>query len=392
MMKVVNIGRRVLSMAAVVLMVSCHPDPTEVTFENTVIVYLSADNNLSGYARDNINKMEQAYDPTLGGKLLVFYNRTSGVSEILEISHDESSTIESKVLYTYPTGTNPNDGATLSDVINRCRELSKTPSYSLVLWSHGSGWLPYGMHPAKSPAYDDESQRAFGGGNSSGFKDMEIYEMAAALPTDLTFEYIYFDACHMASIELCYEMRHRTKYIIGSVAETLAEGYPYHTGLRSLITADAQGIAQNFFNFYDTRTSFMRSAAISVIDASKLDELALQISKMPTTNTLTAMQQFGRRLGYSSDYRNLMWDMEDMAERTWGATVAAPLLNAIDDAVVYKATTPILFEGDSYGEIVMTKHSGLSIYIPKLSQPETLAIYKDNYAWATDSKFYERAE
>ncbi len=396
MRKIANIGKKAYLVVTLVLLSSCLNDkPKDVVYSSTAIVYMVADNNLSGYAIDNINKMERAYDPNSGGKVLVLYNKRGGGTQIIEIVSDQSSSIVSKVLYTYPSDTDPNSPATLSDAIQRCRDFSPTDSYGIVFWSHATGWLPYGMHPARNVYTADAAasqQRSFGGGNLSGHGDMEIYEMAAALPTDMKFEYIYFDACHMASIEAVYELRHRAKYIIGSVAETLAEGYPYHTGLGSLISGDVVGIASNFYGFYETRSSFMRSATISVVDASKLDEVAKQIGMLPAVPELTAVQQYGRYLGYSSDYRNLMWDMADLAQRTWGSATAAPLLQAIDEAVVYKASTPMLFQGDMNGQIEVATHCGLSIYIPKLSQPQTLEIYKNNYSWAQDTKLYERAK
>lgn len=387
--KIINIAR-VLSLLALSVFVGCNgeePQPEEPINEHTVIVYMIANNNLSSYAVQNINMMESAYDPTSGNKVLLFYNSSSGNCSIMELVHDQTSTIVSETLYTYPSNTDPTDPATLQDAIERCRELSDAEQYSLVLWSHATGWLPDGMSPATAPALDPEktfgSCYAFPG-------EMEIYDLADALPTDLTFEYIYFDACYMGSVEAAFELRNNAKYYVSSVAEVLANGYPYDSGFQALIDGDALGVAQNFFNYYNSQSGVDQSATISVVELEKLDAVAEQFAKLPSGVTPTAQQQFGRYLGSSYNFKDLLWDMGDMLERTWGDD-ATSVLSAMDDAIVYKAATPILFEGDYYGEITVDTFCGLSIYIPKLSQPNTLEIYTNNYSWAKESKFYEFA-
>ena len=47
---------------------------------------------------------------------------------------------------------------------------------------------------------------------------MEITDFAMALPDHL-FEFIIFEACNMAGIEVAYELRNKAAYIMASSAQ-----------------------------------------------------------------------------------------------------------------------------------------------------------------------------
>lgn len=368
-------------------------DPNTETVSNTVIVYMIADNNLSSYAKSNINDMEAAFNEELGAKVLIFYNQSGGTSQLLDVVKDETTTIASTVLKTYEDGLNPCLPATLSQVIEDCRTISPTETYSMIFWSHATGWLPYGMSPAYIEAQTtvDSPDYTFGSSNTYSGEALEIYELAAALPDDLVFEYIYFDACHMGSIEVAYELKDRTKYFMGSAAEILAAGFPYSAAMDDILTNNVVGMAEKFYEYYFAQSGSYQSATISVTQTDKLEAVAAELKSLASCGANpTASQQYGRYLRTTSDYRNLMWDIEDMATRTYGDDADA-FLAALDEAVIYKAATPYLFMGDGNGTIVVAVFGGLSIYIPQLDEPVTLDIYTNNYQWAKDTEFYLQA-
>ncbi len=381
--------------------------------EHTVIVYMIADNNLSSYAVNNINDMEAAYNPDLGAKMLVFYNQRNGAgNEILEISQDNTTTITSEVLKEYATDLNPCSASTVTQVIEDCMELAPANHYSLIFWSHGSGWLPKGMSPAYvseelqgvengecgvsqavvSASQVPSPQNSFGISYTYTSDVLELCDLAAAIPEDVGFEFIYFDACHMGSIEVAYELKDKANYLIASPAEILAAGYPYSLAMDEFLTYDSKAIAEIYYDYYNSQSGVYQSATVSVTDLSKMENVAAKFKAMTEPATAPyAVQQYGRYLGSSSDYRDLMWDVSDMAKRTYGEDAAAEFLAALDEAVVYKAATPYLFYGDSYGTIVISEYSGLSLYIPKLDEYVTLEIYMKDYKWAQDTEFYKSA-
>ncbi len=367
-------------------------DPSYETLSNTVIVYMIADNNLSSYAKSNINDMEAAFNEEIGTRVLIFYNQSGGTSQLIEVVKDETTTIASTVLKTYEDGTNPCLPETLSQVIEDCRTISPTDTYSMIFWSHATGWLPYGMSPAYVEAQNAVDSPDYTFGSSNTYSEVfEIYDLAAALPDDLVFEYIYFDACHMGSIEVAYELKDKTKYFMGSAAEILAAGFPYSAAMDDILTNNVVGMAEKFYESYYTLSGVYQSATISVTQTDKLEAVAAELKSLASCGANpVATQEFGRYLGTTSDYRDLMWDTEDMATQTYGDD-ADDFLAALDEAVIYKAATPYLFMGDGNGTILVKTFSGLSIYIPKLDEPVTLEIYTDNYQWAKDTEFYLQA-
>ncbi len=382
--------------ASLLMATSCNnkPDLTPST-SRTVIIYMVANNNLSSYAINNINEMEEAFSKEYGAKLLVFYNKRGGVSELLDVTRDATSSIVSPVVKSYEASVDPCLPQTLSRVIADCRAYSPTEQYSIVFWSHATGWLPQGMHPANAPQSGSNDGPDYTFGSTTSFPtQMEINALAAALPSDIMFEYILFDACHMGAIEVAYELRNNTRYTIGSASESLASGFPYVSSLKYMLSNNVVGIASDFFNYYNSQKGVFRSATISVVESSKLSAVATELKSLVNDSpvSLTAKQQFGRYLGTSSDFEDLMWDTQDLLVRSWGQSAANDFLSAYYDAVIYKAATPILFEGDGNGSITVNVFSGLSIYIPKIIQPQALKIYTNNYAWARDTELYKLAD
>lgn len=60
-------------------------------------------------------------------------------------------------------------------------------------------------------------------------------------------EYILFDDCYMSSIEVAYELKDVTKYLIGSTSEMMAYGMPYAAiGEYLLGNPDYQSDVKNF--------------------------------------------------------------------------------------------------------------------------------------------------
>src|SRR5690554_4793249 len=82
------------------------PLPT-VLPERTVIIYMSANNNLEEYAYENINQMEAGIkDPN--HNLLVYLNAPGGPPKVLKISPDKGTEIVSKEVISYPAQNSAN--------------------------------------------------------------------------------------------------------------------------------------------------------------------------------------------------------------------------------------------------------------------------------------------
>lgn len=86
-------------------------------------------------------------------------------------------------------------------------------------------------------------------------------------------EYILFDACYMSSVEVAYELKDITHYLIASPTEVISYGFPYTTmGKHLLGTPNYKGIVDSFISFYSSYN--LPYGTVAVTDCTQLDALA----------------------------------------------------------------------------------------------------------------------
>lgn len=254
------------------------PTPTP-DVDRTVLVYLASDNNLYRFALQNLNDMKSAMKG-LDGNLLVYIDELNGTSRLSKIESDGTE----RVIETYGKE-NSASAAVLRRVVDRALTLYPAESYGLILWSHGMGWIPAGIEetgtssglccPRDTEAYP--VTKHFGADTENGSSvHMEIPDLVAALPDDLTFDFILFDACFMGGVEVLYEMRHAAHYLIASPAEILGSGFPYDRIIPLIFFERLQleEVCRQFMAYYRAQSGYNRSGSITLIRADQLDGLA----------------------------------------------------------------------------------------------------------------------
>jgi hypothetical protein len=253
-----------------------------------------------------------------------------------------------------------------ADVLRRVVETYPADSYGLILFSHASGWLPEGTLSAPRSLVQDEAEDAW----------MAMTDFAAAIP-DRQFDYIVFEACFMAGIEVAYELRNRTNTIVASSAEILSPGFRsvYETSVNELFKKDA-GLVKFTKDAYDAvnaQTGELRSATFSVIETKGLQALSDWLRENVSVEKhvdIGDIQHFDR---YSY---HLFFDFEDYFLRTLkdGAR-QDELKRLINDCVLFKASTPEFML--SYMGFKIEKHSGLTTYIRQSNYPYLNAQYEE---------------
>ena len=232
-----------------ILFVSCSKDDEVfVPVDRTIIIYMAADNDLSEDAWDNIREIQDGYRES-GANLLVFIDSAEDAPHILKIGRGSSTRVK-----TYPEF-NSADAAQMERVLNDIVEMYPAASYGLVLWSHGTSWLPAGSH-----------LKSFGEDNG---RQMNITALASSLP--IRFDFILMDACLMGSVEVAYELRNKTDFIIASPTEIIYTGFPYVQIISELLRAkpDFDKVAEEYINFYNQLSGAYRSATISLLAAMR---------------------------------------------------------------------------------------------------------------------------
>lgn len=250
-------------------------DPSASHSQRTLLVYMVANNNLSGFAVRDLEEMSLGMR-NASGRLLVYYAPPSAQPSLLEILPDGSR----NTLMTFSDGMSSVDEGRMSTVINKMKEVAPAPGYGLVLWSHGTGWI-YDQGTIADKQSANVAPMSFGWDGYPA-KKMSIESLSRAI-ADVQWDFIYFDCCHMATVEVAYELRKRTPYIIASATELGLEGMPYDKNLPLLLSshADLEGAMNNTFNFYNDNNT--DGCCISLIHTSDLDNLAAATRDIYTT-------------------------------------------------------------------------------------------------------------
>lgn len=229
----------------------------------TVVVYMVAENTLEKYgslSNRDVAEMLQASKKIPLDCNLVVYRDGVDVPEIFTIN-----CIEGKSNVEVLTERNSCDPEVFKSNLQYI--ISKYPAkqYGLVMWSHGSGWIP---SPRKTIGVDNN----FNSNQIDSGSELEISDMSNVLQQlGIKWEYILFDACFMQCVETAYELRDLTKYIIASPAEIPGEGAPYNIIMPYLMQTTSDNIkdlAEEYYKYYNgTRSDGL------VISAVKTDEL-----------------------------------------------------------------------------------------------------------------------
>lgn len=363
-----------------------HPEVDPVGQETgkvgrSVLVYLLSDNSLGagGYDRNNLADMiDAAKAGRLGGNRLLIYHddRMADTPALKEVTP-----LGLKILKYYSKEESSVSPGRMEQAIADFKAYAPADRYGLIVWSHATGWLQTGLPDAKGGA------KPLWVGEDSG-QYMNITTLARVLDGK-DFDYIYFDCCHMASVEALYELRGVAGTFVGSCAELPADGMPYYETLPYLMAdeADLVGAARATFSHYDALEGTERTVTMSVIDASSLDRLAdytkALYSLHPSLPEDYTVQPFERpKFGGMPCY---MFDFEDYVEGLYSSSSDSELrrayadwLLALNDCVVYQAATPWIFD-----TVKVDSHCGLSTYVLRRESDADNKGYRQ-LSWYTD--------
>ena len=368
------------ALAMALTLFSCKKAETEeivvVKRPKTVLLYMVANNNLSYDAENSISRLQNGYIPAEEGNLLV-YKHCAGMDPVLlHIKKGEEGTVVADTAYRFPPRVSATKSA-LTQALNVTQALFPADSYGLILWSHGTGWIPP-LASSSSAAQEQMSgscpERTFG---LDGKVELEIRDLAQAIPYKLSF--MLMDACFMGGIETAYEVKDSVDYYIGSPAEILTESFPYHKIMQHIFksTPDYAAVCKEYYDYYNAKSGAERSATVALMDCSKLAEVAEvakrvfdQYGESIASLDLSLLQPYFR--GSSSKY---FYDLKDLVDAIADASLSAEFAAALERAVPYKASTPYFIE------LPIRSFCGVSTYVPGNPADTKLADYYKQYKW-----------
>lgn len=239
-------------------------DEFESTSEHTLLLYMVGDNNLTNIVDVNIKACFEALKGEQEPLNLVVYrdNRssTNGKPQLYQmVLSGDGTTFETKFLKTWDDDHDSTDPAILREVVKTTFNTFKSDVKGICFWSHGNSWIPgYDYVSEKAPS----RAATFFGEDMSHY--MEIWEMRQALEeSGYHLDYLLFDACHMGTAEVCYELRNCCDWIVAAESELPLAGLDYERFLPYLCRVQERSANKQTF------TQALRTALRGVVKSSE---------------------------------------------------------------------------------------------------------------------------
>lgn len=250
--------------------------------EWTILVYMSADNNLEGAAISDLLEMEKSklntnnvtilvlldrnpsYDSSNGNwhNTKLYRVRTNNISNINEILSEEIECFELGLSSNVQNELDMSSYMSLSRSIKFMYDHYPANHYGLIVWGHGEGW--------RGVCYDETSS-----------KRMTLQQFNTGLKNGLNgknLDFIGFDTCFGAEIEVFYEIKDCAKVAFGVEGLLGINGMDYELLLNTFASKKQKNIdsfIESFVTQFKRSYSVYKKAAICVVDLTKIKDLFL---------------------------------------------------------------------------------------------------------------------
>lgn len=278
----------------------------------------------------------------------------------------------------------------LTSLFSEVMTLAPASRYGMVVGCHGLAWVPVqGQRNARKrlgsqERIDEEDnlykeERIDKEGEPNDLMHFEVqgpvttrfiggtYPETQIETTDLAdamadagfhTEYILFDACYMSSVEVAYELKDVTHYLIASPTEVLSYGFPYITmGKHLLGTPNYKSIVDSFISFYSSYN--LPYGTVAVTDCTQLDALAAIAQQI---NAAAAEQLVPNGVQIMDGYSpTLFYDLGHlMSLKDAGTVLTAAFAEQLDKTVPYKGHTGQYFTTLKDAPVDIKHYSGLN--------------------------------
>ncbi len=383
-----------------------------------LLVYSCGFNSLSSYLLGDISDLLDGQIPGTERNddvLLVYGHHLSTTyadpsSPVLFRAYEEEGRLVRDTLQVWPAGTVSADSDNLKEVLTYVQSNFAAKEYHLLFSSHATGWLPASFYTfdtggkeyivnaacelplgywSEGPFNMEErvladgepltktlGETRFGTSNNYKVYVMDLQKFADSIPMHLGS--ILFDCCLMGCVEVAYELKDVCDYLVVSPAEVLADGFNYSVLWEHLFgggDTDVQAVAEDYFAQYESLSGDSRSATVTMVDCSHMDELATVCKEIFAEHRsgIAALKDGDVQQYHRYDF-NCFYDLRDIVEKG-GATQGQ--LDSLDAAlalcVPYKAATSS-FMPNYYGFQINT-YCGLSCYLPSEGGETLDAVY-----------------
>lgn len=394
-----------LLLGLTMLLSACeHDDPEVERGTRTVLAYIMADNSLSNFATADIDEMVEGMKQVNGSNsnLLIYADGRSSTPKLYHVTKNKKGEVMKEVIMEYEESIST-DAVVMQEVMQRAFSEYPADSYGMIIWSHGDGWVPNPL-----PAPKRTSTRWIGQDTTNGTHYLNITDMASVFKNlSYHLDFILFDACFGQTIEVAYELRNYTDYIIGSPTEIPGPGAAYDKVVPAMFVAANVGIEiakayyEPYAEIYDESVAVANNkwtggVSVAVVKCAALEELASVTKQLlresaPDLTTLHAgIYNYDKRKGNSLyDYVGY-YDMKQLMQQL--SADASAWNAAANKAILSWRTTPMNFSSalaknnqtamDGRFAIPQETTCGVSHYIPASTTSSVAAAYRST-AWYT---------
>lgn len=376
------------------LLASCNENDEKyepVYGSRTVLVYIAANNSLSGFDSEDVREMVKGMANTegTGNNLLVYLAGKNNTPKLIRLIRNGKGEVKQETVMNYGEH-NSVSVDVMKDVFTTAFSKYPANSYGIVFWSHGDGWIPY----------QNPSTRWWGEDVNGGSHRMNIPDLHEALSVAPHFDFIFFDACYMQSVEVIYQLRDRADYFISSPTEIPGPGAPYEEVVPAMFSQSepAINIAKNYYTVYADKynggvnmsnENWTGGVSISVVKSSEMPALAAA-TKEVLKSAITIQQSHTIDLSgilcydpyRSQNYHDMMGLIQKVKESD---QAFENFKKVYQNAVVWMNTTkknyctPPPIRED--GMVSMDGFQGLSTYILRGSNTTLNNYYRESVEW-----------
>lgn len=334
--------------------------------DRTVLMYLVAENNLSNVIYSNISSVERGLSKAMSpGTFVIYWDGGRLESEFLVptlfkyVVDGKGHVSEKEIIKTYKSQ-NSISNEVISTVLKDVEMLCPANNYGLIFGSHATGWLPVDYSKSRSFGDDDEAK-------------INVPDLAKVLAnSDIHFDYILFDACLMSQVEVAYELRNITDYLILSPAEVIDKGFPYFKIAKYLLATNnteqnAKDIAKDYIDYYKNESDY-HWATVAVVKTAEMDALASMVKSIMNQYQdniskfdVNKINYFQTHYGYGRsplDYST--YDLRAFIRELTDDNIPSEFEEQLDKVVVFSDYV----DDDKLVNIDPEIYSGIGCYIP----------------------------
>ena len=244
------------------------------TVSRTLLVYLVAENSISGDLTSDFNEIKSAaYNLPDDVRLFVYFdNSDATLLPSLYQYHTYKGELFENVVYTFEEDVCSSDITVLGQVLDFIFVDYPTKAFDMVMGSHADGWIRYNQKSAQNRTIGiDNGRNTYSNNITKTIEIEELSELLESLP--IKVDRLLFDACLMQGVEVAYELRNSANWIIASPAEIPAYGAPYDKVV-PLFFDQSSGVEDIMYEYKKSYDNEYYGVVLSAICTSYMQELA----------------------------------------------------------------------------------------------------------------------